>query len=616
MRKYEQLASDIIKNVGGKDNVESLTHCITRLRFILKDETKANDEVLRSMDGVVTIVKSIGQYMIVIGEHVADVYDEVCLQLGIDNQMAVNKEVEAKKESFINRALKTIIGGMGPVLNLLCACGIIKGLTVLLTMIGLDPASGVYQLLSAAGDSFFYFLPLMLGYNLAKKFEIDPFFGLILAAAMCYPAIQNVELDFFGYTVTATYTSTFMPILFGLIFAAPLYKFIDKHMPHNIKGFMTPLLTLLIAFPITFILIGPIANLIGTGLNTVLTAVVGFSPLLAGILLGGLWQVFVVFGVHGVLTVIAFMDLIAGNPSQMLAFSYPASFATVGTVLAVYLRTKDENLKSIALPAFISSIFGVTEPATYGVTLPRKKVFVVNCIGGAVGGILVALFNLKMFSYAGMGVIGLLGFIDPEAPNIIGILLIAIIPMLVSLALGLVTYKDSDYEYLNSEVASEPKKESKPSLLNEVEIYMPVKGKIKPLNESVDAAFASEALGKGCVILPEDGKVVSPVEGDVKTLFPTLHAIGIESVDGVEVLVHIGINTVALQGKHFEALIKQGDHVTVGQPLVNFNKEAIEAEGYSTEIPVVITNTAQFLDVIEVDHQTHDVGDVMLKVMK
>lgn len=626
MKDYTNLAADIIKNVGGKENIQSLTHCVTRLRFKLVDESKANDEVLKNMDGVVTIVKSksIEQYMVVIGEHVLDVYNEVLRQLGLEPNSNISKKDEGKKESPINRALNVIMGGMGPILNLLCACGIIKGLTVILAILGVSPESGVYMLLNAAGDCFFYFLPLMLGYNLAKKFEIDPFFGLILAAAMCYPTIQNVDLNFWGYKVNTTYTSTFMPILFGMIFAAPLYKFIDKHMPNMIKGFMTPLLTLVISFPLTFIIIGPVANLIGAGLNTVLTSISNFSPLLAGILLGGLWQVFVVFGIHGVLTVIAFMDLVAGNPSQMLAFSYPASFATVGTVLAVYLRTKDEKLKSVALPAFISSIFGVTEPATYGVTLPRKKIFVVNCIGGAVGGIVVALTGLKMYSYAGIGIIGLLGFMDKTSPNIIGIIIMTILPFLASLILGLIIYKDSDYEYLDGNKSDD--KENKENnvlenkdnkILKEEEVVlMPVDGMIKPLTESEDDAFASEALGKGCLLIPDNGKVYSPVNGEIKIVFPTKHAIGIVSENGCEILIHIGINTVALEGKHFESYVKQGDKVSAGQLLVSFDKEEIEKEGYCSEIPLLVTNSSDYLDIIETDYEHHKNGDIMLKVFK
>ena len=251
-----------------------------------------------------------------------------------------------------------------------------------------------------------------------KKFQIDPFFGLILAAAMCYPAIQNVDINLWGYVVNTTYTSTFLPILFGLLAAVPLYKWFDKVLPKMIKGFMTPMLTLIIIFPLTFIVIGPLANMIGAGLNVVLTSICEFSPLLAGLILGGCWQIFVLFGIHGVLTIFAFMDLLAGNPSQLLAFSYGASFATCGVLLSIILKTKDAKLKEVALPSFISAIFGVTEPGTYGVTLPRKKMFAICCIGGAASGVVVALSNLAMYSYAGMGIIGLLGFVNPDGPNL------------------------------------------------------------------------------------------------------------------------------------------------------------------------------------------------------
>ncbi len=614
MKNYSELASNIVSNVGGKENIKSLQHCVTRLRFKLVDESKANDEVFKNMDGVVTIVKSIGQYMVVIGEHVADVYDEVCRQIGLNNQINV-KEESHKKESLINSALNVIMGGMGPIINLLCACGIIKGLTILLTFFGVQTSSGIYMLFNAAGDCLFYFLPLMLGYNIAKKNGIDPFFGTILAAAMCYPTIQNVDINLFGFVVNTSYTSSFMPILFGLLFACPLYKFIDKHMYKNIKGFMTPLLTLLISFPITFILIGPIANLISSGLNSLLTLISNFSPLFAGILIGGLWQVFVMFGIHGVLTVVAFVDLIAGNPSQVLAFSYGACFATCGAVLSVYLKTKNIKLKTISLPAFISSIFGVTEPATYGITLPRKKLFVINCIGGAVGGIVVAFTGLKMYSYAGMGVIGLLGFIDPVKADFIAISMMTILPFIASLVLGLIIYKDSDYTYLDDNNSTNLKDNSKPLTKSEL-ILMPVSGKIKSLSESQDKAFSGGIIGKGCLIIPDDGNVYAPCNGEVKTLFPTKHAIAIESENGCEILIHIGIDTVSLDGKYFKSYINQGDMVKAGDLLISFDKEKIEEEGYVCEIPIVIMNSSQYVDVIEVDNEYHKYGDEMLKIVK
>ena len=623
MGKYTNLASDIIKNVGGKDNVISLRHCVTRLRFRLADESIANDSVIKNMDGVVTVMKAAGEYMVVIGEHVADVYTEVCSQLGLEAYASVNDSSKEpkKKQNILDRALKVIMGGMGPTLHLLCACGIIKGLTVLLTFAGLSTESGIYMLLNAAGDCFFYFLPLILGYNLAKKFEIDPFFGTILAAAMCYPTIQNVDIEIFGHVTNTSYVSTFLPVLFGLLIAAPIYKWFNKIMPSMIKGFMTPLLTLLITFPLTFLIVGPLANMIGTGLNTAMIYVFGFSPLLAGIILGGLWQVFVLFGIHGVLTVVAFMDLLQGNPSQILAFSYGASFATCGVVLAILLKTKSKKLKELALPSFISAIFGVTEPATYGITMPRKKMFALCCVGGAASGVVVALANLSMETYAGMGIIGLLGFINPEAPNFVGIVLMAVVPFVVSLALGLVMYKDSDYEELNAELeggskASGEKKENGEKLVSQMALAMPADGKVEALSTSSDEAFSSEILGKGCLILPENGNVYAPCDGVVRTLFPTKHAIGLASDSGCEVLLHIGINTVSLEGRYFEAHVKQGDQVKKGQLLITFDKEKIEKEGYNCEIPMLITNSDDYLDIVELDHGHHKHGEEVLRAVR
>ena len=263
MKKYEKLARDIIENVGGKDNVKELTHCITRLRFRLKDEDKANTEALEKMDGVVSVVKAMGQYMVVIGEHVADVYDEVMEQLGF---VQGEKQVETEKKSFFDRALAMISSAMGPTLNLLSASGILKGLSFLLLVVGLPQESGIYVLLNAAGDALFYVMPIFMGFNLAKYLGIDPYFGLLFGAALTYPTIQGVDIDLFGYTVNATYTSTFFPIILGILIAAPIYKFFKARLPRVINGVLTPMLTLLIAFPIVFAVVGPVANLISTGL--------------------------------------------------------------------------------------------------------------------------------------------------------------------------------------------------------------------------------------------------------------------------------------------------------------------------------------------------------------
>ena len=606
MRKYEQLAKNIIKNVGGKENIKELKHCITRLRFSLKDESMAQDEAMKKLDGVISVVKAMGQYMVVIGEHVTEVYDEVMLQLG--NSVAKDTSGAKEKGNLLDKFLGIIMAGMGPCLNLLCACGIIKGLATIVVMFGLPTDSGIYMLLNAAGDCIFYFLPMMLGYNIAKKYEIDPFFGLLLGAALIYPTIQNVDLNFFGYVVNTSYTSSFLPVLFGLLFGIPLYKFLQKHIHPLLRGFLTPLVTLLIAFPITFLLIGPLANMVGTGINFVLNYLFALSPVIGGLLMGGLWQVLVMFGVHGIPTMFAFYDLIAGNPSLILGITGIVCFAVSGTLLAVTLKSKNVELKSQSASAMVSSILGITEPAMYGVIIPRKQILLTTCLGGAAGGFLVGLFNMKMNTYARLGIVGMLGYLNPTGEsNILGLLLIVVVPFLVSLFSGMALFKDDDTA--TAEISSEKSTAT-------LAVKSPADGEIKAMKDCSDPVFSAETLGKGCVILPENGKVYAPIAGTVTTVFPTKHAIGISGENGLEVLIHVGINTVNLDGKGFAMNIKQNDSVKEGQLLMTFDKEAIEKAGFSTEIPVIVTNYADYRDVVEVDFKHYQHGETILAVVK
>lgn len=617
MGKYTELAAAIIKNVGGKENVNDLRHCVTRLRFRLADESKANDDVLKNMDGVMTVVKAMGEYMVVIGEHVADVYDEVCLQLGRPGEKSSAPAAAAepeKKKSLLDRALGVIRAGMGPTLNLMCACGIIKGITVVAAMLGLASDSGIYMMLNAAGDCIFYSLPLVLGFNVAKKNNIDPFFGLLLGAAMTYPTIQGVDLNFFGYTVNATYTSTFLPVLFGLMFAIPLYKWLDAHIHKLLKGFLTPMIALLIAFPLTFIIIGPVAQVVASGINIAINFIFNLSPLIGGMVVGALWQVLVMFGVHGQLVAFAFYDLLAGNPSALMAVTMVISFAVCGTLLAVTLRSKSQQLKSVSGSALVSAIFGITEPAMYGVIIPRKQIFAATCIGGAAAGLVCGIFGLKLYTYAGMGIIGMLGYLNPTGPNhILGLALAVIAPFVVAFLISMAIFKDDDDTPAGGDKAPETKTENK---ANAITIQAPVDGTVRSMTSSSDEVFASETLGKGCLILPDNGNVYAPVNGTVCSLFPTKHAIGLISEDGVEILLHIGINTVSLEGKYFKEKVKQGDSVKAGQLLLSFDKDAIEKEGYSTEIPVVITNCKEYLDVVELDHEHHTHGDDIVKIIQ
>ncbi|WP_304937766.1 glucose PTS transporter subunit IIA, partial [Dubosiella newyorkensis] len=584
MNKYSELATAVINNVGGKENVKSLRHCITRLRFVLKDESIANDEIIKSMKGTIGLVKAAGEYMVVIGEHVPEVYKEVCTQLGLPTSN-VKAEVSKEKKSFLDKALGVIRSGLGPTLNIMCASGVLKGILVILQMCGVPAESGICMLANAAGDAFFYCLPVIMGYNVAKHLEIDPFYGLILGASMIYPSIQNVDVSLLGFTVNTSYTSSFLPVLFGLLISAPIYKFLQKKLPSVVKGFMTPLITLSIAFPLTFVVIGPIAEVLSNGMNIAINFIFELSPLVGCTILGGIWQILVMFGIHSLIVMFAFYAVMAGNPSLMLASTWTVCFGIVGILLATFAKSRDQQVKSAALPAAVSAVFGVTEPGMYGIVVPRKVLLGISCIAGACAGLVVGVFNMKIYSYAGMGVIGLLSFLNPENPQFFPIVLAVLVPLFVGFGLTTILYKDE--------------KSTVKEQLDEMHIVqMPVNGLVKNITESSDEAFSSEALGKGIVIFPENGEVAAPVSGMVKTLFPTKHAIGIVADDGTEVLLHIGVNTVNLQGKYFTTHIKQGDRVEAGDPLVSFDKQAIEKEGYSTEVLVTITNGSDYRDII------------------
>lgn len=371
--KYEQLARDIIQQVGGKENVNSVVHCITRLRFKLKDESKANTEALKNMDAVVTVMKSGGQYQVVIGNHVPDVYKAVVEVGGFQNQSPIEEE-EGPKGSLFSRFIDIISSIFTPDLGVLAATGMIKGFNALFVALGwLDATSGTYQLLNAIGDSLFYFFPIFLGYTAIKKFGGSPFIGMAIGAALVYPTLSTLTAGDPLYTVFA-----------GTMFESPIHitflgvpvilmTYSTSVIPDVVKMFIVPLLTLLIIVPLTFILIGPIATWAGMLLGSATVAVYNLSPLVAGLFLGGLWQVFVIFGLHWGLVPVAINNLTSLGSDPVLALVFAASFAQIGAVLAVFLRIKNQKIKTLSIPAFISGIFGVTEPAIYGVTLPLKK---------------------------------------------------------------------------------------------------------------------------------------------------------------------------------------------------------------------------------------------------
>ena len=656
MGKYENLAKDIVRNVGGKENVSSLTHCITRLRFKLKDESKANDEVLKDMEGVVTVMKSGGQYQVVIGNHVPEVYADVMPLLGLEEGEASQEdEGDEKSKNLFNRMIDVISGIFQPILGIMAACGMVKGFNALFVALGLyTDTCGGYLILNAIGDGLFTFMPVFLGYTAAKKFNMKPMLGLVIGAIMCYPSIQNSALsaggealytlfqgtmfesqvytDFFGIPLIAMdYTGTVVPVIFVVYFASKCEKLFQKFIPDLVKFFFVPMLTLLVAIPAGLLIIGPLATFGSTLIAEGVMAVRNFSPLLAGGIVGLFWQILVIFGLHwGFIPVYINNIMTNGFDNVMMPF-FACTFATSAVVLAIFCKTKNRHLKEMALPNSISGIFGVTEPAIYGILLPLKKPFIISCVAGGIGGAFYGAFNFRKFMVGGMGIFALPAMIEPDGSwgNFIVALAGIGITMVIAFAATMILYKDKKEEAVEvqdgeetlkqvsePEAAVQEKEEKQESLFVQTEIASPMKGKVLKLESIKDDAFASAVLGKGAAVLPEEGKVYAPADGVISTLFPTLHALGMETDEGVELLIHIGLDTVQLNGEGFEAKVSQGDRVKKGQLLVTFDKEFIESKGYCMETPVIVTNTDDFLEVVEIGEGETVPGDGLLKVLK
>ena len=608
MSKYENLAKEILENVGGKENINSLTHCVTRLRFRLKDESKANDEALKNNPGVVTVMKSAGQYQVVIGNHVPLVYADVCELAGISN--GTQQVEDEAPQGLFNKLIDIISGCFQPILGPLCAAGIIKGLNALLVFIlgSSFSNSGTYMILNAIGDSIFNFLPIILGYTAAKKFNVNVIVGMIIGATLCYPTIQTDTLSAAGkaigtlpfigsyYTkfigipfVSGNYTSTVVPVICIVALAAQIQKIAKKFVPEMLQNFFVPFFVLIISLPIGLLVIGPVVSLLTTVLSNMFAGLYAFSPIVTAFVIGALWQCLVIFGLHWALVPMAMVNIGNLGYDTILPGMLGTTFAATGVLAAMYLKLKDENKKALAIPGVISAFCGVTEPAIYGFLLPEKTPFVFSCIGGAVGGAIMGTVAAKQYVIGGLGIFSVVNYISPKgnATGMIVSLIAGAVSLVVGFVLTMIFYKTNDQQVENKEVTK----------LEEETILSPIKGEVKPIEESSDAAFASGALGKGVVILPEEGKVYAPVTGTVTVLFPSLHAIGITSDAGVELLIHIGINTVQLNGEGFTAHIKQADQIKQGQLLVEFDMNKIKEAGYSLETPVLVTNYADVKEV-------------------
>ncbi|MBE8124909.1 beta-glucoside-specific PTS transporter subunit IIABC [Lacticaseibacillus rhamnosus] len=599
------LAKQLLKLVGGKQNINQVWHCATRLRFTLKDQNKVPKEKVEALDGVITVVEASGQFQVVIGNNVSDVYQEVVklepsLSDGTEGPATVTHEKMTFKRAF-NGLLTFISGVFTPFLGAMAGAGILKGLLSLAVVLGwLTTKSGAYQIWWAAADGIFYFLPLALAFTAAKQLKVNQFVAMAIAAAMVYPNIVALvgkpSIDFFGIpVVAANYTATVLPILLVVVVQKFLEPFFNRIWHESVRNILAPLCLLVVIVPLTMLVVGPVSSILSNGLATAIVSLNKSVPVLAGMILGGFWQVFVIFGVHWALVPVMMNNIALYGTDPMMPILLPAVLAQAGAAFAVFLKARDAKMKSLAGSSTITALFGITEPTIYGITLKLKKPFYCACVAGAVGGIIVAMSGAGANVASLASVLSLPTYLGKGfGVSVIGDVVAFVLGVGLTLAFGGINAPAKN-QAAAAVVADHAET-----------LAAPVKGTLVALSDVPDEVFASGTMGQGIAIEPEENVVKSPVAGTVSLVYPTGHAIGITSDKGAEILIHIGIDTVNLKGKHFKALIEQGQKVTVGTPLVEFDYQAIQAAGYAPTVMMIVTNSDQYQVETRSDGATDD----------
>ncbi|WP_294390145.1 beta-glucoside-specific PTS transporter subunit IIABC [uncultured Clostridium sp.] len=620
---YENLAKEILKNVGGQENVSNLTHCATRLRFNLKDVSKANTETIKKTKGVMGVVDKGGQYQVIIGNDVNHVYKEIMKIANIEGN-SESKEVDDRKT--VAKVIDTITGIFTPILPAITAAGMMKAVLALLTafkLISTDSQS--YQIFNFMADAAFYFLPIFLANSAAKKFKCNPYLAMMLGGILLHPTFVTMvntaketgeSLAIFGLPITlASYSSSVLPIILGVWFMSYVEPIADKISPKAIKFFTKPLITAVVSGIVILVVIGPIGYIVSDKVGLGIKTLESYASWLVPTLLGGLTPLLVMTGTHYGLIPIGINNRMTMGYDTII---YPGMLASNvsqgGAALAVAIKSKNKEIKQLASSAGITAVCGITEPALYGVNLRFKTPLYASMIGGAAGGLFLGLFRVSNYSGGSPGFLTLPSYIGGESMmNFVYACIGAVISVVVAFVAGLILYKDK-VEAIEDENLEEVAVDKAP-LMNKITISSPLKGEVVPLTEVKDETFASEMMGKGIAINPTEGKVVSPINGTVQMIFKTKHAIGLKSEDGAEILIHIGMDTVQLDGKHFTAHVKDGDKVKVGDTLVEFDMDAIKKEGYELVTPVIITNTMDYLEIVPKEIKSVNAGEDIITIL-
>lgn len=625
---YKQLAKDILKNVGGEANVASVTHCATRLRFNLKDDSKANTEVLKNTKGIMGVVSKGGQYQIIIGSDVQSVYKPL-LELGTFDTNTTASEEDGEKKGPVVKVLDTIAGMFTPIIPAITGAGMLKAVLALLVAFKwIDTASQTYQILNFMSDAAFYFLPFLLANSAAKKFKCNAYMAMTIAAILLHPTFASMKaageaVHFLGLPVTlVSYSSSVIPIILSVWFMSYVEPIADKISPKPVKFFTKPLITMVVTGIAALIVIGPIGTICGDGIAAGIKVLDNYASWLVPLVVGIFSPLLVMTGMHYGLIPIGINNIATAQFDTVVGPGMLASNIASGAAsLAVSVRTKNSDLKQLASSAGITGVCGITEPAMYGVHLKTKTSLYATMIGGGFGGLYLGIMGVGRYTSGSPGLLALPGYIgDQGFTNITHACIGAAIAFAVSFIAAFVLYKDKKEETVQTTTTTEVKEETmNADTFNAAAgdvVVAPIEGKVIALSQVDDPTFAEEILGKGVAIEPAKGEVYAPVDGEILTVFDTKHAYGIKGDNGVELLIHIGIDTVKLGGEHFTAYVKDGDRVKKGDLIAKFDINGIKAAGYSTVTPVIVSNTADYINVLGLTGHTVKVKDQLIKTVK
>ncbi len=597
---YEKIAQQILQLVGNKQNIISVNHCFTRLRFQLKDNNKANREKLLQTEGVISVVESSGQYQVVLGNKVTKIYDALLPLIGEINSI----KQEQPKVSIGIKILNAFAAIFTPIIPAIAASGMLKGILAIAVIIGNYYSTDIktyntYIILHAASDAVFYFMPIILGYTAAKVFKAHEFISMIIGATLCYPSMVSLmtsksEVTFFAIELTkANYTSSVIPIIIAVFILSYIQRFLEKIIPEVLKIIMVPTFSLLIMIPATLLIFGPIGIYIGEFINWIYYYIMGVSPILLGAFIGGVWCILVIFGAHRAIVPIGINDVAQTGRQNLLAFAGAANFAQAGAAFGVFFKTKNKNLKTVAASATVTALFGITEPAIYGANLRLKRPMICAVICGAIAGGLMGWGGSYGNAFANQGVLTIPVYAEAGTKAflcyLIGIGFAFFGSCIMTMIVG---FNDIP----NEEASKTVETTSSTQLTSDTAIVSPVAGEVIALDQVKDEAFASGAMGKGIAVYPKVGEIVAPEDCTVTALYPTLHAMGIKLDNGIELLIHIGIDTVNLQGKYFQSYVHAGQHITKGTKLVSFDIDKIKQQ-FDLTTSIIVVNSEQYKNI-------------------